>query len=145
MSIGNALRGLTAGIAVLGYVTLFVLLQVRVVPVSALAGIAVLATVALAVAGGRPAVRRLLVRGSSAQADTPEWWLARLEPAVEDAWNAYADLVLTVGLLVISVGSFGGLITYPGDDPPFGLAIAGFLSMVCGLISLGFLIDSRYE
>ncbi|WP_232794540.1 hypothetical protein [Haloarcula sp. Atlit-120R] len=52
MSIRNALRGLTAGIAVLGYVTLFVLLQVRVVPVSALAGIAVLATVALAVAGG---------------------------------------------------------------------------------------------
>ncbi|WP_232794541.1 hypothetical protein [Haloarcula sp. Atlit-120R] len=47
--------------------------------------------------------------------------------------------------MVISVGSFGGLITYPGDDPPFGLAIAGFLSMVCGLISLGFLIDSRYE
>ncbi|NLV06715.1 hypothetical protein GOC83_11310 [Haloarcula rubripromontorii] len=145
MSIENALRGLTAGIAVLGYVSLFLLLQIRTTPVSALAGIAVLATAALAVAGGRPAVRQLLGRGPSSQADTPEWWLARLEPAVEDAWNAYADLVLTVGLWAISVGAFGGLITYPGDDPPFGLAIAGFLSMVCGLISLGFLIDSRYE
>jgi len=63
MSIENALRGLTAGIAVLGYVSLFLLLQIRTTPVSALAGIAVLATAALAVAGGRPAVRQLLGRG----------------------------------------------------------------------------------
>ncbi|WP_336339012.1 hypothetical protein [Haloarcula brevis] len=145
MSIGKTLRGLTAGIGVLGYVTLFLLLQVRVAPVSALAGIAALATAALAVAGGRPAVRQLLGRGSSSQEDTPEWWLARLEPAVEDAWNTYADLVLTVGLCAVSVGSFGALVAYPGDDPPFGLAIVGFLAMVCGLISLGFLIDSRAE
>jgi hypothetical protein len=64
---------------------------------------------------------------------------------LEDAWNMYADLVLTIGLWAISIGSFGGLVTYPGDDPPFGFAMIGFLSMVCGLISLGFLIDSRYE
>ncbi|EMA01841.1 hypothetical protein SAMN05443574_104145 [Haloarcula vallismortis] len=145
MRIGNALRGLTAGIAVLGYVSLFLLLQVRAAPVSALAGIGALATAALAVAGGRPAVRQLLGRGPPSQEDTPRWWLARLEPAVEDSWNTYADLVLTVGLWALSVGSFDGLITYSGDDPLFGLAIIGFLSMVCGLISLGFLIDSRYE
>ncbi|KAA9409708.1 hypothetical protein ACNO8S_06585 [Haloarcula sp. KBTZ06] len=145
MSIGNALRGLTAGIAVLGYVSLFLLLQVRAASVSVLAGIAVLATAALAVAGGRPAVRQVLGRGSSSQEDATGWWLARVEPALEDAWNTYADLVLTVGLWGISIGSFGGLVTYPGDEPPFGLAMTGFLSMVCGLISLGFLIDSRYE
>ncbi|EMA30084.1 hypothetical protein [Haloarcula japonica] len=145
MSIGDTLRGLSAGIAVLGYVSLFLLLQVRAAPVSALAGIAVLSTAALVIAGGRPAVRQLLGHGSSSQADTSGWWLARVEPALEDAWNTYADLVLTVGLWSISIGSFGGLITYPGDNPPFGLAIVGFLSMVCGLISLGFLIDSRYE
>ncbi|KAA9397289.1 hypothetical protein Har1130_07950 [Haloarcula sp. CBA1130] len=145
MSIANAFRGLTAGIAVLGYVSLFLLLQVRGTPVAALVGIATLATAALVVAGGRPAVRQLLGRASSSQADMPGWWLARLEPALEDVWNTYADLVLTVGLWAISIGSFVGLVTYPGDDPPFSLAIMGFLSMVCGLISLGFLIDSRYE
>jgi hypothetical protein len=110
---------------------------------SVLVGLAVLASAALVVAGGRPAVRHLLGRGSSSQA--PDWWLARIEPAIEDAWNVYADSVLTVGLWAISIGAFGRLITYPGDDPPFSLAIIGFLSMLCGLVLLGLLIDARYE
>jgi hypothetical protein len=144
MRTGEALRGLAAGIAVLGYVGLFLLLRLQTVPAPVFVGVAVLSTAALVAAGGRPALRRLLGRESSPDA-TPGWWLARVEPAVEDVWNAYADLVLTVGLWAISIGSFGRLATYPGDDPPFGLVTVGFLSMVCGLISLGFLIDSRYE
>ncbi|GCF12351.1 hypothetical protein Harman_02860 [Haloarcula mannanilytica] len=145
MSVSETLRGLAAGIAVLGYVALFLLLRFRSVPASVFAGVAVLSTAALVAAGGRPAFRQLLGRGPSTDAETPGWWLARVEPAVEDAWNAYADLILTVGLWAITVGAFGRLATYPGDDPPFGLVTVGFLSMVCGLISLGFLIDSRYE
>jgi len=145
MTVRNALRGLAAGVAVLGYVGLFLLLRLQTVPASALAGVAVFSTAALVAAGGRSALRRLLGRGSQSGGDTPGWWLARIEPAVEDAWNAYADLILTVGLWTITVGAFGRLATYPGDDPPFGLVTVGFLAMVCGLISLGFLIDSRYE
>jgi len=145
MTVTDALRGLAAGIAVLGYVGLFLLLRLRTVPASVLAWLAVFSTAALVAAGGRPALRRLLGRESSSQDDTPGWWLARVEPAVEDAWNAYADLILTVGLWTITVGAFGRLATYPGDDPPFGLVTVGFLSMVCGLISLGFLIDSSDE
>lgn len=145
MNVSETLRGVAAGIAVLGYVALFLLLRFRSVPASVFAAVAALSTAALVAAGGRPALWRLLGRRSSTADETPGWWLARVEPAVEDAWNAYADLVLTLGLWAISIVAFGRLATYPGDDPPFGLVTAGFLSMVCGLISLGFLIDSRDE
>jgi hypothetical protein len=70
-----------------------------------------------------------------------DWWLSRVEPALEDSWNAWSDLVLTVGLGAVGIGSFALLVMSSSDDPPLGLLITGFLGLNGALISLAFALD----
>jgi hypothetical protein len=95
--------------------------------------------IALAIAGGLPAVRRLIghtTTGDTNDQETTGWWLARVEPALEDSWNTWSDLVLTIGLGTTGLGAFGVLVTSPSNDPPLGLLIVGFLGINGALISL---------
>lgn len=138
----TALQGVLAGLAGTGFVLAFLFAQTGLLPPSVLAGTVLAALVALFAAGGRPALRRLAGRGRTTDADqNPEWWLARVDPALEDSWNAWSDLVLTVALAAVGLGSFGLLVAAPSDDPPLGLLIVGFLGLNGALISLAFAVD----
>ena len=72
--------------------------------------------------------------------DGPEadWALAQLEPALDDAWNRWSDVTLTVGLAALGVGSFALLAAYPGENPPLGLLITGLFGINGALVSLAF-------
>lgn len=128
-------RGIVAGVAVLALFLTVVLAQTGVASVAALAALAVVGAVAL-VAAGPSALREL--------ATAEGWWLAGLEPALEDAWNRWSDLVLAVGLGIVGFGSFAAVAVYPGEDPPLGLVVVGFLALNCALIAAGFAIDGVY-
>lgn len=147
MSACSALRGLIAGVAGFGFVLTFLFVQTGLVSLSVLLVIGMVSIAALFAAGGRPAVRRLIGWGSAAPTDSDaesadvDWWLARVEPALESSWNAWSDRVLTIGLGVLGVGAFGLLVTHPSDDPPLGLLVVGFLGINCALISLAFAIE----
>ena len=99
--------------------------------------------VALFAAGGRTAVRRLAggTEPTTDQNRETGWWLARVEPALEEAWNAWSDLVLVVCLGGIGIGSFVLLVTSSSEEPPLGLLIAGFLGLNGALVSLAFAIE----
>jgi len=81
-------------------------------------------------------------RADRAAADSdPDWWVARLEPALDDAWNRWSDAALTGGLALLGVGSLALLATYPGDDPPLGLALVGLFGLNGALMTLPFLFE----
>ena len=65
--------------------------------------------------------------------------LARLEPALDDAWNRWSDAALTVGLAALGVGSFVVLAAYPGDEPPLGLVLLLLFGLNGALVTLPFL------
>ena len=67
-----------------------------------------------------------------------DWALARLEPALDDAWNRWSDAALTVGLAALGVGSLALLAVYPGEEPPLGLLITGLFGINGALVSLAF-------
>ena len=143
-SVRRALRGILAGVAGLAFVIFFLLTLMRTTPVSVLIGVLTIGILSLAASGGLSTVLRLfgyrnLNRPS--KADEKEWWLARLEPVLEESWNRWSDLVLTIGLGAVGTGSFLALIFHPTDDPPLGLLILGFLGINCALISLAFLFE----
>ncbi|MFD1570994.1 hypothetical protein [Halorubrum laminariae] len=161
----RALRGTLAAVSLLAFVALFFALHARVTSLPILLGLLAVGTGALLGAGGRPALRELLGRGGSpASGDPrlsertddawtdrndrgdsesdPDWPLARLEPALDDAWNQWADAVLTVGLAAIGVGSFGLLIANPGEEPPLGLLVSGLFGINGALVSLAFALKS---
>lgn len=144
MASSTVLRGVLAGLAAIGFVLTFLFAKTRLVSLPALLGIGIASIGALFAAGGRSAVLRLAGRTESAdtaEAEDTDWWLARVEPALEASWNAWSDLVLTVGLGGIGIGAFGLLVTYPGEDPPLGLLIVGFLGINGALVSLAFALD----
>jgi hypothetical protein len=151
MTAPSVLRGLVAGAAAFGFVLTFLFAQTGLVSPSVVLGIALASVAALFAAGGRPAVRRLLGRepattepeadADAAASEEVDWWLARVEPALESSWNAWSDWVLTIGLGVLGFGALGLLVTHPGDEPPLGLLVVGFLGINCALISLAFAID----
>ncbi|QWC20471.1 hypothetical protein [Halorubrum sp. 2020YC2] len=68
-----------------------------------------------------------------------DWPLARLEPALDDAWNRWSDAALTLGLAALGVGSFALLATHPGDDPPLGLVLLLLFGLNGALVTLPFL------
>ncbi|ELZ44717.1 hypothetical protein C463_07172 [Halorubrum californiense DSM 19288] len=68
-----------------------------------------------------------------------DWALARLDPALDDAWNRWSDAALTVGLAVLGVGSLALLAAYPGGDPPLGLALLGVFGLNGALMTIPFL------
>jgi hypothetical protein len=75
------------------------------------------------------------------EGDEPEtdWALARLEPALDDAWNRWSDATLTLGLAALGVGSLVLIATYPGDDPPLGLVLLLLFGFNGALVTLPFL------
>jgi hypothetical protein len=79
-------------------------------------------------------------RADRADADPEtDWPLARLEPALDDAWNRWSDAALTGGLAALGVGSFVVLATYPGDEPPLGLVLLLLFGLNGALVTLPFL------
>ncbi|RLM75940.1 hypothetical protein [Halorubrum sp. Atlit-26R] len=78
-------------------------------------------------------------RSDRARGDSePDWPLARLEPALDDAWNRWSDAALTVGLAALGVGALVILATYPGDDPPLGLLMLVAFGFNGALVTLPF-------
>lgn len=75
--------------------------------------------------------------GGDAETD---WWLARLEPALDDAWNQWSDAALTVGLAALGVGSLVLIATYSGGDPPLGLLLLVAFGLNGALVTLPFLL-----
>jgi hypothetical protein len=137
--VGAPLRGILAGLSGLGFVLTFLLVQSQLVTVPIVVVIGGISLIALAIAGGLPAVRRLIghtTTGDTDDQETTGWWLARVEPALEDSWNTWSDLVLTIGLGTIGLGAFGVLVTSSSSDPPLGLLIVGVLGINGALISL---------
>ena len=136
---GAPLRGILSGLSGLGFVLTFLFVQSQLVSVPVVVAIGGISLTALVIAGGLPAVRRLIGDTTTSDTDDQEtmgWWLARVEPALEDSWNTWSDLVLAIGLGVIGLGAFGVLVTSSSNDPPLGLLIVGFLGINGALISL---------
>jgi hypothetical protein len=122
----------------LGFVLTFLFVQSQLVSVPVVVAIGGISLITLVIAGSLPAVRRLIGHTTTDDTDgqeTSDWWLARVEPALEDSWNTWSDLVLTIGLGTIGLGAFGLLVTSP-YDPPLGLLVVGFLGINGALISL---------
>jgi len=151
-SIRRALRGTLAGVSGLAFVALGGALYVRAAPPSVLAGLAVVAVGTLLAAGGRSALFELLGRGGGADGDEtatglpddedgPDWWLARVEPALDDAWNRWSEVVLTVGLAAVGVGSFALVVTHSGEEPPLRLLVTGTLGINGALLTLAFVFE----
>ncbi|MGM0448169.1 MAG: hypothetical protein ACQERM_07960 [Methanobacteriota archaeon] len=67
-----------------------------------------------------------------------DWPLARLEPALDDAWNRWSDVVLTLGLAALGVGALVLLATYPGEEPPLGLLLLVAFGLNGALVTLPF-------
>ena len=133
----TALRGLLAGLAVTGFILTILLAQVRSVSLGILGGLVGASVLLLVAAGGCSAVRRLFAREArDPSANGADWWPARLEPALEDVWNRWSDLVLTIGLAVMGLGAFGLAITAPADHPPIGLLFIGFIGLNGAIITL---------
>ncbi|MDZ5811638.1 hypothetical protein U4E84_09815 [Halorubrum sp. AD140] len=143
MEIRDVVRGFVAGLAGLGFVLIFLFAQTGLVSPPVLLAMGGITIVALFAAGGRPAIRRLTGHEETTTDETGEtdWWLARVEPALEDSWNAWSDLVLSVSLGAVGIGSFVLLVTSSSDDPPLGLLITGFLGINGALISLAFALE----
>jgi len=146
----RALRGTLSGVSALAFLALGGALYARTAPPTVLAGLAVVAVGTLLAAGGRSAVLELLGRGPTADGeggtnsdtgDDPDWWLARVEPALDDSWNRWSEVVLTVGLAAVGVGSFALLVTHPGEEPPLGLLVTGTLGINGALMTLAFVFD----
>jgi len=136
---GAPLRGILSGLSGLGFVLTFLFVQSQLVSVPVVVAIGGISLITLVIAGGLPAVRRLIGHTTTDDTDgqeTSDWWLARVEPALEDSWNTWSDVVLTIGLGVIGLGAFGVLVTSSSNDPPLGLLIVGFLGINGALISL---------
>jgi|AntRauMinimDraft_4_1070384.scaffolds.fasta_scaffold02900_2 hypothetical protein len=146
----RALRGTLAGVSALAFVALGGAIYVRTAPPTVLVGLAVIALGTLLAAGGRPALFELLGRGrsvdgdetaNSVSEDDPDWWLARIEPALDDSWNRWSAVVLTVGLAAVGAGSFALLVTHSGEDPPLGLLVTGMLGINGALLTLAFVFE----
>ncbi|GAA0722243.1 hypothetical protein J2744_000151 [Halorubrum trapanicum] len=168
-AIARALRGTLAAVSLLAFVGLFFALEARVTSPAVLLGLAAVGVVSLLAAAGRSGVRRLLGRADSdpgshgetaaeddawldeSAGDTPwtdrtdradaetDWWLARLEPALDDAWNRWSDAALTVGLAALGGGSLVLIATYSGGDPPLGLLLLVAFGLNGALVTLPFL------
>lgn len=137
----HALRGIAAGVAGLAFVLLFLLAHLRSLSMYALVGVLLIGVVALIAAAGPSAVGRLFGWDDVRPAPSTEadgWWLARLEPTLEDAWNTWSDLVLELGLGIVGLGSIVYIAIYPGDEPPIGLVVIGFLCITCSIVALAF-------
>ncbi len=112
MELWGVVRGFVSGLAGLGFVLIFLFAQTGIVSLPVLLAMGSVTIVALFAAGGRPAIRRLTGRAETTEDEMGEtdWWLARVEPALEDPWNAWSDLVLSVSLAVVGIGSFALLV-----------------------------------
>ncbi len=143
MNTRTVVRGVIAGLSGVGFVLIFLFVQTRLVSLPVLLGVGIATIIALFAAGGTTAVRRLAGRTETTTDEKREtdWWLTRVEPALEDSWNAWSDIVLAVCLGAVGIGSFALLVTSSTNDPPLGLLITGFLGINSALISLAFALD----
>ncbi|MDJ1432207.1 hypothetical protein [Halostagnicola sp. A-GB9-2] len=140
-SIIRALRGLLAGFAGLSFLLLYLLLEARVLSIPAAVVLFLVGIGSLAGAVGSAGISRLFritPRTSEGNAAESEWWLARLEPTLEESWNRWSDLVLALGLGVVGVGALVLVALSPDGEPPLGLLVVALVGINGSLISLAF-------
>lgn len=129
------------------FVAVFLLSQVGGVPLSVLATLVAVGVGTLVVVAGPSAIRGVFDRDrtpTEGEDEPPDWWLATLEPALEDTWNRWSDLVLVFGLAGIGVGSFALLVVAVGDDPHSGLLVTGFIGVTGAMITFPFLFRDSW-
>ena len=68
-----------------------------------------------------------------------DWPLARLEPALDDAWNRWSDVALTLGLPALGIRALVLLAPYPGEEPPLGLLLVVAFGLNGALVTLPFI------
>ncbi|WP_331236056.1 hypothetical protein [Natronorarus salvus] len=81
-------RGICAGLSVLAFVTAFLLTQTRGVPLAGLVALVAVGVGVLLVAGGPSALNVVLGPerpSTDADGEGSDWWLADLEPALEES------------------------------------------------------------
>ncbi|GAB7019411.1 hypothetical protein [Halostagnicola bangensis] len=140
-SIIRALRGLLAGFAGLSFLLLYLLLESRVLSIRAAVALLVVGIGSLAGAVGPAGIFRLFgirPRTNESNAVEGDWWLARLEPTLEQSWNRWSDLVLALGLGVVGVGALVLVALSPDGEPPLGLLVVALVGINGSLISLAF-------
>ncbi len=137
----RALRGLLAGFAGLSFLLLFLLFEARVLSLQAALVLLVVGLGSLAAAVGPTGILQLLGISpprSEPNADDNGWWLANLEPTLEESWNRWSDLVLSLGLGAAGVGALVLVALSPDGEPPLGLLVVALVGINASLISLAF-------
>lgn len=141
----DALRGILAGIALLGFFGLFLLMRVRSVSPQILVGLGFGSFIALIVAGGFSTVQEMLLgkdtANEAADSDQVAWWAARVMSPLEESWNKWSDAVVILGLGIIGVGSFVLLIVGQSENSQLGLLFLGFISSTGALFFLALLVE----
>lgn len=70
-----------------------------------------------------------------------EWWLGRVETALEAAWNGYADVTLVGGLFVVGIAALGQSLSDPTSEPAYGLLVVAFICLGAAFLAL---VGSQY-
>ena len=130
------LRGVAAGVSVLSFTAVVLLLRLRAVSTPLLAPLSVIAVVAFIVATGPSSLRR------AARRDDQDGWLAGLNSALSDVWNRDATIVLIGGLAGVGIGSLGTVVTTRGDSPSPALLLVGFFGITCAFVLTAVAIDN---
>jgi hypothetical protein len=143
----TTLRGVSAGLAVVGFVVLSLFARLGSISLEILIGIGVISFVALLIAGGLAPIQQLLAPGDAAADGSTNtrqsrWWVVRAIAPLEESWNRWSDAIVILGLGVIGIGSFVLLITDQSETPPIGLLFVGFICSGAAFFSLALLIDS---
>lgn len=142
----TTLRGVFAGLALVGFFVLFLLGRVGSISPQILLGVGLVSFVALLIAGGFAPIRQLLVPGDgtvgeSANTRQSQWWAVRAMAPIEESWNKWSDVVVILGLGIIGIGSFVLLVTDQSKTPPLGLLFVGFICSGAALFSLALLAE----
>lgn len=134
-SLARAAQGIGAGVTVLAFVVVFLSFRIGGVSLPVLAVLIAVGVGTLAVVAGPSAIREVFGRDrtpADGEGERADWWLANLEPVLEDVWNRWSDLVLVVGLAGLAIGSFVLLVVSP--EPPLGLLVTGFIGMIGAIV-----------
>lgn len=121
-TIHDALAGFLAGSAAFAFVVLFVLTRAGVAPLWLALAIATVGFAAALIAVGVDGLRTILRPDN-------QWWLERVETALEGTWNGYADTVLVGGLTVTGVVAAALLLVDPTAERAPGLLLVAFFGL----------------
>jgi hypothetical protein len=140
------LRGVFAGLGLVGLSTLFLLTQFGSISPQMLTVTGIFTFISLLIAGGFAPIQQLLMpgddsEGESANSGRSEWWVARATAPLKESWNRWSDAVVILGFGITGICSFVLLVTDQGDTPPLGLLFVGFICSGTALFSLALLAE----